>query len=406
VSECQYCRAELDDRYNFCLNCNRQTRCTNCKELLVRDKRICFICGQPLASEAVAQGQFNEFTLEENQTENSAHRLIKGRFSDDAVAHAATLLGSFTRSRPVAPYAPAYEQPALTPLASAEEQVPEQSNEPTDQRNQAPPPDTLAAGGQDSSDRSRALKLFKQHGENEVIPKLVDFKGKSWKEQQRRFIILYVWAYSEIVGHPVPSKANIIEAAKRVNVYDKNNTYRHYAEFANEYLLSTDQGLELNTRGFQLVEGVVAEMEGSPEGEGYVYWKGTTKPGPKKSTANKKNQQEIDEWVDKPIDIGSFDVRTLSNAAQWAMFAIWSITKRLNVADAVKTPMAYQYLTKKYTTVPVRQNALSEAMRRNNNRFQRTADGRYYLTPLAQQEVESWIKKGTVGETEASYRKE
>lgn len=245
------------------------------------------------------------------------------------------------------------------------------------------------------------MQLFKPHGENELIPKLVDFKGKSWKQQQQRFILLYVWAYSEILGRPAPSKDSIMEVAKKSsNIYDRNNMRRHYEEVANEYLLSTNEGLELNPRAFQFVQEILAEIEDSSVDEGYVYWKGTTKPAPKRS-APKKNQQEVDEWVNKSVDIGNFDVRTLNDAAKWAMFAIWSITKRLNVADAVKRPMAYQYLTKKYTRVPVKQNALSEAMRRNNNKFQRTADGRYYLTPQAQQEVESWIEKGTVGETEA-----
>lgn len=141
-------------------------------------------------------------------------------------------------------------------------------------------------------------------------------------------------------------------------------------------------------------------MESSSKGEGFVYWKATTKPSPKKASRSKKNQEELDEWVDKPIDIGDFDIRTLGNARQWAMFAIWSITKRLDLARAVEPPMALRYLAKKYTTVPVKQKALSEAMRRNSNKFQKTADGRYYLTPQAQREVESWIERGTAAENE------
>lgn len=205
MPECQYCGTELDNRYNFCLNCNHQVKCINCGEMLVRDKQICFVCGQALVSESAVPGRFNEFTLEENHTENSASRLIKGRFSDDAVAHAATLLSGFTRSSPVAPSVPTH-QPALNPLDTASNQEPGQSNKLTDEQEQTHLQNTLDAEEQDGADRSRALKLFRQHGENEVIPKLVDFKGKSWREQQRRFIILYVWAHNEIVGHPVPSE--------------------------------------------------------------------------------------------------------------------------------------------------------------------------------------------------------
>lgn len=402
MPECQYCSAELNDRYNFCVNCTRQVRCLTCGEMLERDKRICLVCGQPLVAAMEEQEQLNEFTFEENQTDNSAHRVVKGRFSDSAVQHVTMLFGGLTRSRPAVPHAPVHQQPALTTIGSTEEQVPEQTTEFSDQRDQDTSRDTRVVEEQDDSDRNKALKFFRAHGENEIIPTEVDYAGQSWKEQQRRFIILYVWAYNEIVGHPVPSKANVTEASKRVKVYDANNTHRYYAELANEYLLSTDQGLELNTRGIQLVKGVLAEMEGTSEGEGYVYWKAATKPAAGRSRVSKGDVQLITEWAEKSVDVGDFDTRSLNTSTEWAMFALWSITKRLDAARAVKPSLAYQYLLKRYAAVPVKQNAFSEALRRrgNTNKFQRTPEKEYYLTKQGQQEVESWIDKGTVRNSE------
>ena len=261
----------------------------------------------------------------------------------------------------------------------------------------------MAAEEQDGSDRSRALKHFRTHGDNEVQPKLVDFKGKNWKQQQRRFIVLYVWAYNEILGRPVPSKVNITEAAKKAsNIYDVSNIRKYYEEVANEFFLSTEgQGLELSPRGFQFVEEILTEIENPSVDEGFVYWKGTIKPTAKRSRKSNKDEQEVNKWVDESVDIGSFDVRSLSSGVQWAMFALWSITKHLEVASAVKPTMALQYLIKKYRTVPVKQKAFSMALLRNNHKFHKTADGSYYLTPQAQREVESWIKEGTVGKAEA-----
>lgn len=402
VPECQYCGTDLDDKYNFCLNCNRQVKCLNCREVLVRDKMICLICGQPLVSQTGAQGQVNEFTLEEDRTESSAHRRISGRFTDEAFGNAAALFGGLTQSRNVDPHPTSSRQKPLTPIGGPPlEQSSEHADEFSDQRDSLRTQETFTPDERNGSDRSRALKLFRQHGDNDIIPTQIDFKGESWKEQQRQFVILYVWAYNEILGHPVPSEENVFAAAKRVTVYDVNNTRRYYREFANEYLLSTDQGLELNTRGFQLVEEIVGEIEGSPEEEGFVYWKGTSKSGAKRSAGSKKAQEEVDDWVNKAVDIGDFDIRELRSARELGMFAIWSITKRPNLAPAVKPRMAYQYLTKKYTTVPVGQQAIVNAMGRNNSKFQRTADGSYYLTSQAQREVEAWIEAGTVEEAEA-----
>lgn len=399
VSKCVYCQSDLDDRYNFCLTCNQQVKCTNCNGELVRDKTFCFHCGQPLVSQTVYRGQANEFTLEEKQTKSSSHRRINGHFSDEAFGQVAALFGGLTGSRPVNPLPTTYHQEPLIPIESSDGHVLDQTNELHGAGDRIPPHDPPASDDQDGSDKTKALELFKPHGENEVNAIAVDFKGKTWKEQQRRFILLYVWAFNEILGHLVPAKDNVIEAMKKVNVYDKNNTSKHYQEFANEFLLSTDQGLELNIPGSLLLRDVLTEI--SSEDEGYVYWKKTTKPSPKRTSLNKEDEQQVNEWVEKSVDTGDFDIRSLRNGTQWGMFAVWSITKRLGATSAVKPPMAYRYLTKKYTTVPVNQNAFSEALRRKNNanKFQKNADKNYYLTQQAEKEVESWIAAGKVEDT-------
>ncbi len=102
-----------------------------------------------------------------------------------------------------------------------------------------------------------------------------------------------------------------------------------------------------------------------------------------------------------PVEIGDHDVRALNTGTNYAMFAIWAITRHLNVARAVKPHMAYLFLTQKYKTVSVQrktfQNALSA--KGSSKWFGRNPEGSYYLKKPAEREVESWIERGKVEQT-------
>jgi hypothetical protein len=83
MSKCPYCETQISEKYNFCLNCERQVKCKCCGELLVVGKSRCLVCGEGIVSQESSQAQMNEFSLEEKQTTKSASRRINARFSNE-----------------------------------------------------------------------------------------------------------------------------------------------------------------------------------------------------------------------------------------------------------------------------------------------------------------------------------
>ncbi|NOK61364.1 MAG: hypothetical protein GFH27_549305n133 [Chloroflexi bacterium AL-W] len=97
--KCPYCTSDVPEKYNFCLTCQRQVKCLNCKESLLPEKNKCFVCGIVIGASQSSQTPMNEFTLEEKQTRTSAYRKINGRLSDNAIGEAATLFSGLYRHR-------------------------------------------------------------------------------------------------------------------------------------------------------------------------------------------------------------------------------------------------------------------------------------------------------------------
>ena len=101
------------------------------------------------------------------------------------------------------------------------------------------------------------------------------------------------------------------------------------------------------------------------------------------------------------LEIGSLEIRNLKTPTDYAMFALWAITKGLNVELAVKSIVAYQFLVKKYITISVKQRGFTDAMGRESNAsmFKKNAEGLYYLTSQAQIQVETWINGASLPST-------
>ncbi len=208
---CPYCNFEISEEYNFCLNCDSQVKCTHCAKLLVPGKTCCFVCGNPLVSKELPQTQMNEFTLEEKQTTKSASRRINGRLSDDAFGQAAALFGGMSPSRLVHQSAEINSPPSKK-LLSLPQDNPDEADQVVEGYHSVEQSSTLS-GNED--DRDRAFQFFEVDGEAELVAKVTDYKGKTKKEQQQRFILVYVWAFLHIFGRAVPSKEHINSAAKR-----------------------------------------------------------------------------------------------------------------------------------------------------------------------------------------------
>lgn len=405
MAECQYCGTSLKEKYNFCSNCERQVKCVDCGELLSSNQRRCLVCGRFLVEQRADTEPMNEFTLEEEQTTDSSQRLISGRFTNEAFAHAAALFGGLSRSKvtPQSYEVSPYEGRALTSLEEQEEIT---SQVETSTNGQDSIEETTSKRGSEVGDSSKASRYFKLRGE-ELVSQFADFKGPTKRAQQERFILLFIWAYNELVERP-PTKEQLIEASRKRKLHDTNFA-NYYSNMASQFLLGGDEELELNPDGQRKVQETLQEMDDGAVEQGAAYWQGASQPKGKKASTTTEDNQEVSQWVDMDIDTGKIDVRELDTPTNCAMFAIWCLTKRLEVTKAVKPKMALSYLKRKYTTISVDQEAFTKALRRPNNahRFQKNAERSYYLTAQAENEVESWVKNGVPksGQAESTNKK-
>ena len=402
MAKCQYCGTDLEEKYNFCLNCERQVKCINCSELLLPNKQRCLVCGVTLVGQRIDVEPKNEFTLKEEQTADSAQRRINGRFTNEAFGHAAALFGGLSRSKitPQSYEVPSYERQALPPLEDQEgiRNRVEGSIDGQDPRSKEAAPETSREDGS-----SEASRYFRLRGE-ELVSQFSDFKGPTKKAQQERFILLYTWAYNELVERS-PTKEQLVEASRKRKLHDTNfPTY--YSDVANQYLLGGEEELELNPDGQRKISEILREMGDESVEQGFAYWKGASPARAKRSATSAKDKQEISKWVSMDIDIGNIDVRSLDTPTNCAMFAIWCLTARLKVTKAVKPSVALSYIKSRYTTISVNQKPFTKALGRakNGHRFNKNGEGLYYLTAHAEREVESWVENGVPkpGETESA----
>lgn len=386
---CPYCKSEINEKYNFCLHCDRQVKCTQCEELLVAGKTRCFVCGSPLISQELPETQMNEFTLEEKQTTKSAYRRINGRLTNNAFGQAASLFGGTSSPRlttQAARTTPPPSQKLLPAFLGNQEEVDDQAGEGSH------PVDQFARPSQSDSDKDKALRLFEVDADDELVARATDYKGKSKKEQQQRFILLYIWAYQHVFGRAVPSKEHMNNAAKRASLHDSNFA-NHFGQTTKEFLMLGDAGYKVKTPGIAKVDEIISGMEDS-DLEGFAYWKVTaSKPSRKRASLSKEDEQKVNQWLEKPTGIDEFDIRKLKSASDLAAFSIWVITKKLRVESAVRPKEAYSYLKGKYKTISVKPDRFSEVLRKNSNKFGRTQEGLYFLKENVERKVEALVQE-------------
>lgn len=390
---CPYCETQLTEEYYFCESCERQIKCRNCHALLLPNKSRCLICGNPLVSSDAFSQQMNQFSLEETQTPESYQRRVEVRATDSAIEKIAPLLGGQVSSARIITQPLHAARPRLQELPPTDGSSSDDSNineESASSSEASQQPQSLVQG---SDGINRALLFFERDIEGErLVPIQHDYKGKSGKEQQQRFILMYVWAYFYIFNKPVPVREDVREAAKVAGIYD-HNFATYFAEVSKKYLISSSAGYRTNPPGNIMVNTIINDLSNESK-SGFRYWENTPKAGTKRNGFNKEDEQSINEWIAAELHIGSVDVRNLRTSTNYAMFAIWAVTKGLGVVRAVKPKTAYVFLTRKYMTVSVKPKIFSDALNRsaNSSLFARTADGLYYLTEKAEHQVEAWIK--------------
>jgi hypothetical protein len=74
---CIYCETQQPEKGFFCPNCFKQTRCKHCGEQLMKDVKICVICGEEIGQK-ISTVNINTIEFSESETE----RKFKASFTD------------------------------------------------------------------------------------------------------------------------------------------------------------------------------------------------------------------------------------------------------------------------------------------------------------------------------------
>lgn len=390
MPNCPYCDNPIDEAYNFCVSCERQIKCLKCGNHLLRDKSKCLKCGILIDTSQPNSTPMNNFSLEEEQSDNNYSRKLNLSFTDTAIDKVASVLGGYVPLTPITKVPKRTLFPEQQPILPPFEVLEEKTEPEKDKYSQEQTIDTSVTN---FSEANSPLSYFDKDAQGFLISKTPDYKGKNKKLQQQRFSLFYVWAYNLIFQEAVP-KEHLNQAAKVNGIYDKN--YSHYlSDIANRSFVKSDGTFKLNPGGQAEVNKIIAEMQDS-DLKGVEYWSSNRKNSSKTSRKTKDDSQKVSQWLEMQSRFNAFNVKKLNTAVEYALLALYDITKELKTENAVKPGLAYEFLVKKYETVSVNQSNFTKALantKESSKYFSRTSEGLYYLTPEAESVVEGWLSQ-------------
>lgn len=388
MPNCPYCNVLIDEEYNFCVSCEQQVKCVTCGSYLIKDKSKCLKCSNLLNTLQLDSNPMNNLSLKEEQADSTYSRTLNLSFTDNAIDKFASVLGNYV---PLAP--PKSSKHIVQPQQQLAFRFLQPSAEDGQlAQSQILNDETIETTAKNISDNNSPSDYFEKDGQGFLISNNHDYKGKNKKLQQQRFSILYVWAYNSLNGEPVPID-HLTQAAQRNGVHDQNYA-PYFKDAAKRFLIKLDGAFKINPSGQAEVNKIQAEMQDS-DLSGSEYWSLTRKKSNRVSNATKEDTQKVDQWVQMPSRFDSFDVRILNTTANYAVLSLYDITKELKVESAVKLSLVYEYLTKRYKTVPVTRKNFSDTLsgKRYEKYFEHTSEGLYYLTQEAESLAETWISQ-------------
>lgn len=391
---CPYCSARTSSEYNFCTACDRQIKCIdpNCNKMLVPDKAFCFACGQAIAvTTNESSTQLNKYVRDVKQNAKNYEEHIELSVTDHAVSELAPYIGAEMMPRPSEKlyHAPSPKSSTIPPrktvspneiLTESQElpQLPANANDEVEETQTANEDDYLS-------------RYFERDGEF-LIARVKNFKGKTWADQQRYFILLYVAAYYHYFRKPVLSKDHFKTAAKKASVLDPINFSKYLNELTRNYLSETGDGYKLNHDGDKEVKRIIAIMEDEKVDGGYEYWGRSANSGTKRLRFSNEDKDKLNEWVLQDVEIGELKVCDITKARDYAMVSLWIIIHQLGNAKAVRCNDAYYFFKQKFETISVSALVFSRAMRSSKNtKYFRSSGEQYYLTSEGERKVESWV---------------
>lgn len=387
MNNCPYCSTVVDDQYNFCISCERQIRCIQCKSLLLAHKSKCLVCGSPLVTSSDSVSHQNEYSFEEERTNSDYKRQVRLKFTDSAIDKVGQYLPTyiFTGSSLTLPNKDT-SLPRETPSLSA--------NVGTEQPIPPVYPNSIQEEGMqqtvDSSKVGWTDKYIFRNGERLEI-KLTDFKGKTRKDQMRRFILLFVWGYNNCFAEPVPNREPITQMAKELNVWD--TTFSHLiTQMQKDVLLKSDDGIRLTPGTDYEIKTILDELQDSTiKGFNLRSAKSSRKSGASQPKVDNKNNTLVKEWLQKPLDLGGYDVRELEKAQprQHVQFGLWVLKNKLQVEHAYLDAVV-NFTLQAFPKIGGVAKSMKNAVT-NKKYVGRTPTGECYLTTEGENDIKSLL---------------
>ena len=244
--------------------------------------------------------------------------------------------------------------------------------------------------------------LFRRDGEI-LLAETKDYKGSSWADQQRRFILLYASAYELSLGKPVPGVEHFKAVAEKASVLDKNNFTRYTSETVVKYFLTTSTGLALNQDGKREVERIISEINNPQTTPGHEYWNQSHSDTTNRYWLSDKDKERLHSWTQENVDLGRLDILKIKSGRDYALLAFWLIIDYLKKGDCFRWNEAYEFLKAKYQAISASPETFSKAVKSaSNSKYFRESGEAYFLTPEAKTTVENWIAgTSTPGSSEA-----
>ncbi len=399
---CPTCQQLTSAEYNFCLHCKSQTKClkSDCGHLLVTGMDICLFCGEPIKA-MTAQSQTNRLRRIIKPTKYGDAEDIDFQFSDHVATELAPFIsgqmpGRQPQQRPIsirtANIPPALAQQVLEESIGEQETINGQQEDTTPTQ---APTTNLAQG---------AARFFRRDGDFLLLD-TKDFKGTNWADQQRRFILLYAYAYEELLAKPVANKDHFKAAAEKASINDKNNFSRYLNDYISRYILETSTGLALNNDGKQEVLRIIGEMDNAQVPAGFQYANKSQSESTKRSFLNDKDKERLHTWAQEDVALGQLDFLSITTGRDYALLAFWLLITHLKKGDRFRWNEAYEFLKAKYKAISASSETFSKAVKSpHNTHYFRVSDEAFFLSPEANTKVEAWVagtsKPGT-NETES-----
>lgn len=388
---CRFCKESTPVEYSFCVHCENQTKCLNCGKKTFPGKDFCLACTKPLYARPVANQAPNQYERKVKKDGDNYEERVSFALSDESVKAIAPFIINQVMPDAVGVALPPSSESNANTMDTNYEDVTNTSNS-SEETNadqvttQSDSPNTHVP----SSGSSNLNRFFRKDG-SFLLPTNRDFKGQSWGDQQRNFILLYLKAHKEILGKPVPDREHVKAVANKIGVADKGNFSNYLNRTIKAHALQLTEGFELNDDGEKEVVRILSLMDSQSAKAGNAYWSRPASPQVQKSRLSGDDKKRVETWVIEPVELGQLDIRDIKIARDYALLGFWIITFHLKKAKAIKWNEVIHYLTKKFETVKVEGHSFSKSISKNEKFFTKTSEGAYYLTPDGQRIVEGWI---------------